>query len=155
MRHGSAEPHSWEVEDFLRRLTPLGIKEVTETATKFLDQFSWLPERVLCSDAQRTQQTFEYLSKKMNLQLELNLYHSFYSGGPKEVLGEIEKVEDKILNLLIIGHNPTLSDLTSQLTGELLALHPADAVVLEKNCLSWAQAVNEQGWVLNKYFSNR
>lgn len=155
MRHGSAEPLSWGGEDFQRALTPVGIKEVSQTGKQFLEQFSWLPERVLCSDARRTQQTFEFINKVLNLQLGVEFCTSFYSGGPHEILNEIEKTKDNIQGLLIIGHNPTLSDLTTQLSGGIVSLNPANGVILEKNSPSWAQAIHEQGWSMSKLLSGQ
>ncbi|NRA46730.1 MAG: hypothetical protein HRU09_17410 [Oligoflexales bacterium] len=153
IRHGSAEPHSWDEDDFLRKLTPMGIKEVIETARKFQGSFSWMPEHILCSDANRTKETFQNLKNTMNFKPDVVLCSSFYLGGVNEVLGEIEKVKDGVMNLLLIGHNPTFSELASQLSGELISLSPANAVVLEKQCSSWAQAVHEEGWELIKFLS--
>ena len=153
LRHGSAEPHSWGGDDFLRKLTPLGIKEVSDTARQFLDHFPWQPERILCSDAKRTQQTFQHLRNEMDLKLDATLCSSFYLGGASEVLSEVERVEDEVLNIFLIGHNPTFSELASQLSGELVSLSPANGVVLEKQCPSWAQAIHEEGWHLSKFLS--
>lgn len=153
MRHGSAEPHSWDGDDFLRKLTPIGVQEVIAIANQFLEYFDWTPEKILCSDAHRTRQTFQFLNNKMKFSTNAQLCSSFYLGSVGQILDEIEKIEDDILNLLIIGHNPSFSELASQLSGEYLSLSPANVALLEKDCPSWVQAVHEEGWNLGKFIT--
>lgn len=74
------------------------------------------PDLVLCSSAKRTQQTLKRLSKRMALKVEIlpELYHA----EPERILDLIGKVNKRVHNLMVIGHNPGFEELVMQLTNQ-------------------------------------
>lgn len=119
IRHGEAEQNK---DDFQRKLTSRGIEEIN-TVKHILQSRENLT--IWVSSARRTTETYKIL----NLKTEATFYEHLYLATLQELLKTIwsNKVDS---DLLIIGHNPGLSQLASYLlsddtelsTGELIGI---------------------------------
>jgi phosphohistidine phosphatase len=74
-----------------------------------------VPERVLCSPAVRTRQTWQLMMPILG-ERPVSYPDDLYSGGPAELLDRIRQAEAATGALMVIGHNPTLEDLALDLT---------------------------------------
>ncbi|MBX7145723.1 MAG: histidine phosphatase family protein [Alphaproteobacteria bacterium] len=118
LRHGQAivKIPFTDLKDFDRTLTFQGKEEVEKTA-KFIEENVPLPIKILCSSAKRTKETCHIIESKFSPQNYETVYHdSFYHASQQEYLEEIKKTENNYDNLLLIGHNPTLTQFLFSLT---------------------------------------
>lgn len=82
-----------------------------------------LPERVLCSSAQRTRETCAALLPHLAFErpVDIVLTERLYHAEASDLLGVIREQGGKASPLLIIGHNPTLEDFLAMLGPEFNA----------------------------------
>lgn len=117
VRHGHAEPES-DAGDFARKLDARGRAEARHCGER-LHALHYRPGLVLASPAQRTHRTALELLAALDLsesllQLEPRLYLA-----DRRSLREIVANTDATLrHLLIVGHNPGLSDFAAELADE-------------------------------------
>lgn len=152
MRHASAT-NSYII-NFMRRLAPRALKEC-EKAGKFLqqvfdeEQFDKINNaliRAYISPAYRTIETMmlilEY--KEINFNIKEEIYRLDMSG----MINFIKNLDNKLLVVMILGHNPTISQVAhtissnyqeyEKLIGELFA--PASIAVIKfDNISSWKE----------------
>lgn len=99
--------------DFDRELNAEGIADL-EKLENWIESNSIAPGHVYCSPAKRTKATLEGVLKGMSPTPEVTFVEDFYSGYVEEYLAAITghpAPED----LLLVGHNPTCSNLLGQL----------------------------------------
>lgn len=123
VRHATAEPQS--PSDSERALTPAGRAEAERTGTWLADQ-GIAPEVALVSTATRTRQTWASLAGAAGWEVEPRLEASLYSSGPESALDLFRVLPDTATTVLVLGHNPTVSDLVHLLDSS--AGDPAVAV---------------------------
>jgi phosphohistidine phosphatase len=75
------------------------------------------PELVLCSPARRTRQTWHAVATGLPdaVTPEVRYEPRLYTGGADELLALVRGIEGHITSALLIGHNPTLSQLAFEL----------------------------------------
>lgn len=139
LRHGKAADH-WG--DFERPLSTKGREEVRSVSSKLLDYGDALPQCVICSEALRTKQTLEVFSEVYaKNSFDTEYVQTLYHGDLSDVLASISKTRDSVDNLMIVGHNPILSELASQLSRKHTSLSTANAAIL--TCTSSNQSWND------------
>jgi phosphohistidine phosphatase len=115
LRHAKAErPASVADED--RPLTKRGHADAA-AAGAWLAARAYRPDLVLCSPAKRTRQTWRAAAAALtgsgtpDVHFERALYH----GGSEDVLDLLRQVPAAVGSVLLIGHDPTVSVLSSLL----------------------------------------
>lgn len=105
MRHAKSD-YPEGVADHDRPLAPRGIREAG-LAGDWLRANAFAVDAVLCSTATRARQTFE------NTRVEASVRYSerLYSASPGTMIDEISRTADDVNTLLVIGHEPTMSEL--------------------------------------------
>ena len=112
LRHGkSAYPDG--VVDHDRPLAPRGVREAA-LAGDWLRANVPAVELVLCSTATRARQTLA----RAAVPAPVKYVERLYGAGFTTVVDEISTVDDDIASLLIVGHEPTMSDVAIGLAGE-------------------------------------
>ncbi|MDY7086184.1 MAG: histidine phosphatase family protein [Actinomycetota bacterium] len=116
LRHAKAETPG-EGLDFDRTLTPRGENDA-DAAGAWLADERLHPDLVLCSSAARTRQTWQGVSIALAQARqgggvpEVHYEQSLYHGGPTEVFDLLRKVPDQVRTVLVVGHNPTVSEVS-------------------------------------------
>lgn len=111
LRHAKSD-YPAAVPDHQRPLAPRGIREAGLAG-------DWLranlPEidLVLCSTATRTRQTL----KQTAVDAPVDYVDDLYDAYPGTVIGEINRVADDVSTLLVIGHEPAMSQVALGLAG--------------------------------------
>ncbi|HED53140.1 MAG TPA: hypothetical protein ENJ00_02940 [Phycisphaerales bacterium] len=114
VRHGQAEPVSESGKDEDRRLTPLGERQAAWIGA-ILKNAGFARAHLISSPAIRTRQTSEKIAEALDSRIE-------FAPGlmlgrlTSEALGEIEARATRD-RLVVVGHNPPMSDLASMLAG--------------------------------------
>jgi phosphohistidine phosphatase len=116
LRHAKAETPG-ELPDFERRLTDRGRSDA-DAAGSWLADERLRPQLVLCSPARRTRQTWQGVSVGLTQadpetgSAEVHYEQRLYDGGRTEVIDLLRAVPDAVGTVLVIGHNPTMSDIS-------------------------------------------
>ena len=127
MRHGKAETRSDAKADFERELTSIGRKKVKQAARGL--SRCLLPGRVVLiwtSPSIRTLQTAEILRTAFGKKTKIHVMDAIADGNLAELQTEWSKIPD-IDVLIVVGHEPLLSDWTKKLSDVDLVFRPASA----------------------------
>ncbi len=116
LRHAKAEAHGG-VADELRPLALLGRRQSSDVGAR-LAMEGLLPERVLVSSAVRTRQTWDLLRSALgdHPEPDVDVSDALYDAGPRDVIDLVALSDERVVTVLVIGHEPTMS-----MTGSLLA----------------------------------
>lgn len=130
LRH--AEAVSSANGDKERPLTAAG-RQAAATLGEKLKGKAIQPEVVLCSDARRTSETAELMALSVPVSYQKKLYNAPAS----EIYEQIKTVPADSRSVLVIAHNPGVSDLVRFLTGTPMCFAPGVFAVLETESDSW------------------
>lgn len=139
VRHAKS---SWKkaLPDHLRPLKKRGRKDAKKVG-KYLRERGFVPSVIVSSDATRAIETAEILSETLNIEeppaLEANLYES----GVEEYLRVLAKSAEELDSVMIVGHNPTITDTAFVLTGEKIYnwMKTSSVAVLDCAVESWRE----------------
>ena len=96
----------------------------------------WLVEHVervdlvVCSPAKRARQTWELASASLEPAPPVRPDERIYTAGPGELLGVVDELPDEAGTVVLVGHNPSLTDLVALLCGEAHELKTSAVAVL-------------------------
>jgi len=116
LRHAKAETPG-ELPDFERRLTARGERDA-DAAGFWLAGQGLRPNLVICSPASRTRQTWYGVAMGLAqgapgvASPEVHYEAGLYDGGRTEVIDLLRAVPDDTKIVLVVGHNPTMSDVS-------------------------------------------
>ncbi|MCA9508270.1 MAG: histidine phosphatase family protein [Myxococcales bacterium] len=144
MRHAKSEKAAIGTKDFDRPLNHHGHQQLAHIA-KHINHLKLKIDYALVSPALRTQQTFEQLSSHMHHAPASIFDQRLYNAEPEtllEVLGEMNY--DK--NILLIGHNPSVSELFFFLSGQNYQFGTANAAILKAKKSSFMESLSPNGF---------
>jgi phosphohistidine phosphatase len=137
MRHGIAEPFALEDSDYYRNLTEKGKEEIAIKATQLMHFFDE-ETIILHSSARRTTQTAEILAQVIKLnKANIIAEDSIYKAESEELLDILHwhcEFKDKVI---LVGHNPSVSVLISELLGTNTTLEPGNFKVFDCEITDW------------------
>lgn len=111
MRHAKSDyPNG--VADHQRPLAPRGMREAG-LAGEWLRENVPPIEHVLCSSATRTRQTLD----RTGVGAPVSYSDRLYGATPGTMIDEINQVLDEVGTLLVVGHEPTVSQVSLGLAG--------------------------------------
>lgn len=108
LRHAEALNATFSINDFNRSLSHSGQQQASSIGQKIL-RLVTSPITVACSTAVRTRQTLETLN--IDHILDVHYYDSLYNGDLTDYLEVITEASN--FPLLLIGHNPVISELAT------------------------------------------
>lgn len=110
MRHGDAQWKNPEVADFARPLNRRGNSEA-ESMARRLVELGLVPDLIITSPARRAAQTAEILARELSLLPRAIRYEEgLYLAGTQDILKLVRGLGPRVAHLMIIGHNPGLSE---------------------------------------------
>lgn len=78
----------------------------------WLAEHQHVPELVLCSPTKRTRQTWLAVAERLPAAAPVVRYdRRLYLSGPDELLAMVRELEEPVASALVIGHNPSLTQL--------------------------------------------
>ncbi|MFI4914277.1 MAG: SixA phosphatase family protein [Steroidobacterales bacterium] len=141
MRHAHAEPAQPPLPEAERPLSARGRKQAASSAAR-LAAADCVPELLLVSPALRTRATAAIVVQALSLQKSCVRYEpELYLAPPATLLAVIRRCPPTVNTLLILGHNPGLSELAHRFDAERTAIDLPTAAVccLELPGDHWAQ----------------
>lgn len=111
MRHAKSD-YPEGVADHARPLAPRGVREGALAGDWIRTNVAPV-DAVLCSSATRTRQTLE----RTGISAPVMYLDELYDTTPGETLRQINTVADDVTTLLVVGHEPTTSEVALRLAG--------------------------------------
>lgn len=148
LRHAHTTPASPpQMSDHERILSPKGTEDALAVGA-FMETHAMYPDFVLSSSAVRTIQTsrliFGTLFRKTGVKVESHFDRKLYLASAENLLAEIQTVDDTIQHLMMVAHNPGVTDLATMLNSgtphpQLEKYIPGTLSVFRGNCNRWAE----------------
>jgi len=155
LRHGDSLFQDSSVNDWSRPLSPEGEKECHDVA-KFIKDCHPLPSKIISSNARRTIETVKILLEKNKWDSEiLNVDKELYLASANLLTEKIQSQSESINDLIIVGHNPGLSELSSSLLKQSIYLPTSGCVSLNINLDLWDLQAESIISDKNIYFSDK
>lgn len=160
MRHAKSSWDSDASSDHARPLTGRGRREARAIAVRLVSM-GWIPDRIGCSDAVRAVETLdavrevlrdrappgalpdEALAERDPRAIPTRVTGALYHAGPDGFRDVVAGFEAESHTVLVVGHNPGWEQVVAWLTGTLVPLGTANAVLLTgARAPSWAAALD-------------
>jgi phosphohistidine phosphatase len=129
--------------DFDRPLRPRGRRD-SAAAGHWLAGNGFRPDLVLCSASERTRQTWEHLSAKLDGSPEFSAERRLYQADAEDVAEVIREAPETATTVLYIGHNPAAAELAALLTGAEPDF-PTAAIAVVRLAGDWASLAPGSG----------
>ncbi|MGE5423935.1 MAG: SixA phosphatase family protein [Syntrophothermus sp.] len=133
IRHAKAAPESSTGDDFDRPLVDKGVTK-TERIVKYLNKTGTVIDLIITSPAERAAATAEIIAKGIGypagkIQKDRKIYDGYYD----RILDVIYATPNDINNLMITGHNPTITHLANLFLNPGIEFLPTSGTV----CISF------------------
>ncbi|QDB79073.1 histidine phosphatase family protein [Georgenia wutianyii] len=137
LRHAHAEPET-SLGDARRTLSAHGRRQAAALGPVLAEQLGHV-DVALVSSALRTTETYKLVASGLPEAPAADVREELYAAGPREVLALLAEVPEDVEQVLVVGHEPTISSLAHLLDGErsalaemlFLGISTANAAVLE------------------------
>lgn len=143
LRHGKSDWTEEDEDDFDRKLTKSGEKRSAEMGF-FIKSKAEKPDYIFSSDAIRAKMTAEIIAE--NIEYDINnigFEYKLYLASVSTILKLIGKIENSIDFIVLVGHNPGLTDLINYLGVRLDNLPTASACCFHFQTNDW-QSIDKQ-----------
>jgi phosphohistidine phosphatase len=101
-----------------------------------------VPELIVSSTALRARETALAVAAACGWKPELRLTHALYMAEPKNILQVVSRLADDVQRVLVVGHNPGMEDLVSDLSFMRNSMPTAALAKFELSIASWSEAVD-------------
>src|SRR5260221_5417629 len=119
LRHAKS---AWpDVADHERPLAGRG-RRAAPAAGRWLRESGLVPDLVLCSTALRARETWQLAAEELGSQPRATFEQRVYGANAAELLDLARQTSSGVRTLMIVGHEPSMSDLTL----ELASAQPGD-----------------------------
>ncbi len=110
LRHGKSGWENPDLNDFQRPLNERGRSDVPVIG-RYMTEKGYNPDRVLCSTAVRTQETWELVERELpQTDRDIRFSNRLYLAIPEQVMSQAQNMSDECKSLLMIGHNPGMQE---------------------------------------------
>lgn len=140
LRHAKS---SWDYPDLADIDRPILNKGVRRTLRicNALNERKSIPDRIISSPAKRALETANIIIEKLSLPLQVpEINEHFYPGYARSIIDELIKVNSNTKHLMIVGHNPGLTELVYSFVKEdYIDWIPTSGLVqIQFHCQNWA-----------------
>lgn len=136
LRHGKSSWDDNSIPDHDRPLNDRGLRDAPRVGV-MLKEEALLPDVILSSTALRAKDTAHLVAQQCGLTKAIKLIPDFYPGTPTDYINTLKKLDDKIMRVMVVGHNPGLEELFATLTGARQVLDTATLAHLEIPIKKW------------------
>ena len=119
-RHAKSSWDDFSISDFDRPILNQG-KKKTIKVIDVLKKDNILPDLIISSTARRAKETALLLAQGLGYPVDkIDFKESFYHAYDDEILTELYGLDDSIDSVIVVGHNPTLTDLVNQFASKYI-----------------------------------
>lgn len=146
VRHAKSDWAYEGLADIDRPLNERGYRDAPVMAAR-LAKLGHEPERIVSSPAVRALSTALIFARQLDYDAgKLVLEPKLYEASPQAFLNVIAGQPDTVQKLMVFAHNPTLTDVASDLGRTAISNVPTTGVVcLRLEGATWAEAVRSRG----------
>jgi len=134
LRHGHAEEHS---DDFTRELSPAG-RAAASRAGEALKHAGWVPATIVSSAAPRALATAQLAARACGYTGRIHAERGLYLASDTRYLATLREAPAHAASVLLVAHNPGLTQLARDLCGFEGDLAPAEYASVELELDSWS-----------------
>ena len=140
MRHAKSSWDDARLADHDRPLNKRG-KQDAPRMGHFLRQQGLVPDLIISSTAKRAWRTAVAVAEELGYDpAQIALEPTLYEAEPTAYLARLDQAADSYQTIMLVGHNPGLSDLLSELTGRYENMTTANIAYLRLPIQHWAEA---------------
>lgn len=115
LRHANAQWQDPQIADFDRPLNRRGLSEAEAMGRRLLE-LQLGPANLLTSTARRAAQTAEIVGRELGISTRnIRSEESLYLAPAEDILKVVQSTGPRIPHLMIVGHNPGISELAHRL----------------------------------------
>ena len=142
VRHAKAVWNDGHIGDFDRELSKKSEKGLKSVGS-YLMLSSIDPDAILSSPAIRAQRTAEILRDKMKSDTKISYMEELYLSSADTMKNLLQHQQNDLQTIMLIGHNPGISDLAGRLTGgEVLKIPKGAVLALSLPIDRWSDIVD-------------
>ena len=138
MRHAKSDWADSSLSDHDRPLNSRGQKAAPLMAYWLADN-GITPEKILCSSAQRTQETVSLMTPCWESNPELSILEGLYLASPETILNTIASGGGDAAALMVVAHNPGTAGLASYLAQQAIDMPTAAIAIFKFSISDWNQ----------------
>ena len=115
LRHAKSDWGASGTHDHNRTLTQRGSDNAAKLGLLMQEQ-RILPDQIISSDATRAAETSTLVSKGLNYAGRIELSSKLYLASPETLLNATTACHDSIKHLMLVAHNPGMTEFVNQLS---------------------------------------
>jgi phosphohistidine phosphatase len=143
MRHGKSDWGASHQGDHERPLNGRGVRSA-RIIGRLLAARGEVPDHVISSTAVRARTSAELAKEAGGWECQISLDADLYHSGPDGVI-EVAAQAPEVGRLMLVGHQPTWSLLSQELTGTWVDMKTATVAVIEFDIAGWAGLGHARG----------
>ncbi|MGF1617048.1 MAG: histidine phosphatase family protein [Acidimicrobiia bacterium] len=146
MRHGKSD---WDVSygaDHERPLAERGVRSA-RLMGRLLTDAGQSPDLVVASTAVRAHRTALLAAESGGWDCDVVTDRSIYGGSPRSVLDVVRRVAGPHRRVLVVGHEPTWSNLVYELVGARVEMKTASVAGVGLLIDEWSSLPEATGWL--------
>lgn len=150
LRHAKSSWDNPNLSDFDRPLNDRGQKAAPKMGKAIVEK-QVIPDIILCSPAKRTLETARLVIESSKLKTDITFEKRIYDASTRTLLEILKAQDSEISTILLIGHNPGMSDLLTKLTGESEHFPTAALAKIQLKIQTWKGIKDGAGklsWIL-------
>jgi phosphohistidine phosphatase len=129
VRHAKSSWDDFSVSDHERPLLPKGRNRTILVADR-LKETGQVPELILSSTAKRAAQTAEIIAQVLGYPKDKILFNkNLYHASADDVMDELFGLDNEINSVMVVAHNPGLTDLANYFLSNTIGNLPTSGVV--------------------------
>jgi phosphohistidine phosphatase len=140
VRHAKSSWKDSSLADFRRPLNKRGKRDAPYMG-KLLKKMGIVPDLVISSPALRAAETAKIICAELGVPEEkIRFDEDIYLAGDDDILETVNSVNENVNTLMLVGHNPGLTDFSNLLSGEFIDNIPTTGIVgLSYDTGKWAE----------------
>tara|TARA_B100000900_G_C20464794_1_gene668822 strand:+ start:463 stop:951 length:489 start_codon:yes stop_codon:yes gene_type:complete len=151
IRHAKSDWNSSALTDFERPLNNRGLRDAPLMGM-FLKEKKYFPDFILSSGAKRALTTAEFISKNVGYTKNIYVKNNIYNASAEDIKNVLNEIEEKHNTVFILGHNPGLSNLVYEISGQWIELKTCCVVELELVVNKWNH-ISKGTAIFKNYYS--
>ena len=136
LRHAKSSWDDFTLKDFDRPLSTRGIQDADLMGNYFRSKKIKL-DLVLSSPSNRTVETLKHFFQleQPNIKFEDSIYHA----SMEEILSLIFGLQENVKNIMVVGHNPSMHEITGYLGNKSINKYPTCCLAAFNTDRNWCE----------------
>lgn len=137
MRHAKSSWSNTYLSDHERPLNERGQADAPRMG-ELLKKRNLVPDLIISSTAKRAKQTAEGVIATSGYENHLELTRDFFHAAPEAYIEKLREVDNHYQTVMVVGHNPGVSDLLQLLTDDYEVLTTGNIAHINFEIANWA-----------------